>query len=98
MQTKEPHNEKINILIVGAGKAGELVAEDIAHNKETAFQIVGFIDDDHTKLGKNVKGFPVLGAIDDIKDIAPTNNIEELLITIPSERGKVIRRIIESTV
>lgn len=90
--------EKINILVVGAGKAGELIAEDISRNKESAFQIVGFADDDKSKHGTDVKGFKVLGDIDSLNGIVKEYGVEEIFIAIPSERGVAIRRIIENTV
>lgn len=40
----------------------------------------------------------MLGGIESIKEIVPKENVEELFIAIPSERGKTIRRIIEATI
>lgn len=89
---------KIEIVIVGAGKAGELLADDIANNKQSTFHIVGFVDDDPAKQGKGVRGFKVLGSVPDLKNIIVEFGIEELLIAIPSERGKAIRRVVEHTI
>lgn len=88
---------QVNILVVGAGKAGELVADDILKDKNSPFQIAGFVDDDTSKHGKKIKGIKVLGAVSDLRRIINKNDIHELLITIPSERGKAVRRIVEST-
>lgn len=90
-------NDKINILIVGAGKAGQLILEDMHDLSETPFQVVGFVDDDSAKYGASVNGVPVLGGIVNLRSIVESNEIEELFIAIPSERGSVIRRIIDET-
>ena len=87
----------INILIVGAGKAGELIAGDILANKESSFNVVGFVDDDQHKQGTTVQGLKVLGTVSDLPSVVKQNNVEELFIAIPSERGSAIRRIIENT-
>ncbi len=90
--------EKINILIVGAGKAGELIAGDIASNKESAFKIIGFVDDDPTKHGSMIEGARVLGAISQLSSLISEHQVEELFIAIPSERGLAIRKIVQSTI
>jgi FlaA1/EpsC-like NDP-sugar epimerase len=88
---------RVRIIIVGAGKAGELVAQDIKKDKASPFLVVGFVDDDKKKHGKAIGGAKVLGATKDLKKIINEENAQELFIAIPSERGSVIRQIVEST-
>ncbi len=95
MQTNSNH--KINIIIVGAGKAGELIAGDILKNKQSPFNIIGFVDDDKNKIDIKVAGVRVIGVIENLKKLIKENNIQELFIAIPSERGKIIRNIVEMT-
>jgi FlaA1/EpsC-like NDP-sugar epimerase len=90
-------DSKIRIIIVGAGKAGELILEDILKNQESSFEVVGFVDDDDIKRGSKINNHEVLGAIKDLREIIKKNNVHEVFIAIPSERGKVIRNIIDST-
>lgn len=90
-------DDKINILIVGAGKAGELIAENIRRNRDSPFNIVGFVDDDKKKQGNKVGGYPVLGLGTDLGPLCREHSIEEVFIAIPSERGKTIREILEHT-
>ncbi len=92
------HRDRIRILIIGAGKAGELIAEDISKRKDSGFQIIGFIDDDPAKLGKKISGFEVLGTMDDLEVTVVEHGVEELLIAIPSSRGEVVRKIIGLTI
>jgi FlaA1/EpsC-like NDP-sugar epimerase len=88
-------DSKINIIIVGAGKAGELIAKDINKSDETPFSIAGYVDDDPDKQGKIISGIQVRGTIEDLNKLIPDLNVQELFIAIPSERGKAIRRVIE---
>lgn len=90
-------DNKIRIIIVGAGKAGELVSKDIIDNKESSFEIVGFVDDSEKKQNTKVNGISVLGKVSELPILIKSNNVGELLIAIPSERGKKVRDIIELT-
>lgn len=90
-------NGKLRVMIVGAGKAGELIAKDIAKDEESAFEVVGFVDDDKEKQGANVAGIRVLGRLKDLKQLIVDHGVEEVFIAIPSERGKTVRNIIETT-
>lgn len=93
-----PQDSKIRILIVGAGKAGELIQQDIEADKESPFQIVGFVDDDPEKYDQKIADTRVLGSVADLHEVVEQNHVEEIFIAIPSERGKVIRHIIENTI
>ncbi|MGB3008843.1 MAG: nucleoside-diphosphate sugar epimerase/dehydratase [Candidatus Saccharimonadales bacterium] len=88
---------KIELLIVGAGKAGRLVAEDILNNDESLYNIVGFIDDDERKRNETLGPLKVLGSIDDIREVVTTHNIEEVLIAVPSGRGEIVRHVIDKS-
>jgi len=90
-------DNRIKVLIVGAGKAGKLIANDIKKNKNSGLYVVGFVDDDILKQKLIIKGSPVLGLVSELPKIVKKNKIEELIIAIPSERGKVIRSIVEKT-
>jgi FlaA1/EpsC-like NDP-sugar epimerase len=87
----------LRVLIVGAGKAGELLAKGIAKITENNIVVVGFVDDDKKKAGKKIAGKPVLGTLKDLRSVVEAHEIEELIIAIPSERGVLVRAIIDAT-
>jgi FlaA1/EpsC-like NDP-sugar epimerase len=89
-------NKEIKVIIVGAGQAGALIAEDIKKSS-SSFDVVGLVDDDPAKLGKKVSGVDVLGKVSDLRKLVKQLDVEEVFIAIPSERGQTIRRIIEGT-
>ena len=83
-----------NLLIVGAGDAAAMLVREIEQNDDASLvHIVGFVDDDTSKVGSLLAGFPVLGSIDDINKITRKSSIDEIIIAIPSAEGSVIRRI-----
>jgi exopolysaccharide biosynthesis polyprenyl glycosylphosphotransferase len=82
------HN--FNVVIAGAGKMGRFVLSQIRQNPWWGFKVVGFLDDYKDEPVDNV---PVLGKLTDLANIAKRHFIEELIITIPSERENVSRLI-----
>jgi FlaA1/EpsC-like NDP-sugar epimerase len=84
-----------NVLLIGAGEAGVIVAREIAKRPDLRLKPVGFIDDDPMKRGTSIGGLPVLGAIKDIKAIAERKRTRHALITIANATGPQVRRIAE---
>ncbi len=89
------HTDKIQVIIVGAGKAGELIVEDIKGQEGTGINVVGFVDDN--KVGQEVAGEKVLGTIEELPRLVKKHQVEELIIAIPSQRGRKVRNIVEKT-
>ncbi len=83
-----------NLFIVGAGFAGQMIAQDIARKKIFG-KVSAFLDDDKDLIGKKIDGIPVLGPIDDIAPIAAQNAMSEAIIAMPSAPGERIREIYE---
>ncbi len=94
---KKPKHEKIvKILIIGAGVGGKLVCEYLLENPHLNYHIIGFVDDDPLKIGKDIHKIPVLGSISNINNILSKTDADEILIAIPSLSGEEVRRIFES--
>jgi len=86
--------ETKRLLIIGAGNGGEQIYREIHNNDRLQYTVIGFLDDDLTKLGKKIHGIPVLGRINDIKRIAKKANADEALIAIPSATSEQMREIL----
>jgi FlaA1/EpsC-like NDP-sugar epimerase len=91
-------NNKIGVIVVGAGKAGELIANDIRNHDDSGLHVIGFVDDDPSKQGSDIDGVPILGLIADLPKLVKDKKVEELIIALPSERGKTIRNIVDCTI
>jgi exopolysaccharide biosynthesis polyprenyl glycosylphosphotransferase len=78
------HN--IRILIAGAGKIGKIVLEEVIKNPWLGFKVVGFLDDVKNGAIDNV---PIVGKLKDFPVIVKKLFIDELVITIPSEKQAV---------
>lgn len=83
-----------NVLIIGAGQAGEMLARDLIRNPENAYRPVAFVDDDKTKSGKDVHGIPVVGSTDTIVAAVQLHEIELILIAVTTASAAQMRRIV----
>ena len=86
--------ETKRLLIIGAGNGGEKIYREIHNNNRLQYTVIGFLDDDLTKVGRKIHGVPVLGKIKDIKKIAKKTNANEALIAIPSATSEQMREIL----
>ena len=83
-----------NVLIVGAGDAGEKTLRELKENIRLNYRAIGFVDDDPNKQGRGVHDVPVLGRLGDIPRIVLKEGVEEIIIAIPSATGKQMREIV----
>jgi FlaA1/EpsC-like NDP-sugar epimerase len=82
-------------LLVGAGRAGLLAAREIVGVGDVALEVKGFVDDDPTKQGSVIHGFPVLGRTEDLPRLVKEMGIAQVVITIARISRRDILRIID---
>jgi exopolysaccharide biosynthesis polyprenyl glycosylphosphotransferase len=82
------HN--INVLIVGAGKVGESVLDEIKQNPWLGLKVIGFLDDSRSGIAAGVS---ILGKLDNFQAISKKYFIDEVIVTIPSAREIVSKLI-----
>lgn len=71
---------KRNVLILGDGKAGKMLASQLMFENPIGLNIVGFIDDTKNIGEEIVSGKKVIGHFNLINKIIEQNNIDELII------------------
>ena len=86
----------IPTLIIGAGDAGEKTLREIMDNHQMNYQIKGFVDDKSEKKGLMIHGVPVLGRVEQLRDLVARHEIHEILIAAPSASGEEMRRIVSA--
>lgn len=82
------------ILLLGAGRAGAQITREIRHNPHLQWQIVGFLDDDTSKLKRQVEGVPVAGTVNQLVSWAQRLAVDTVLITMPSAPSDRIQQIV----
>lgn len=91
-EVKLVHQKKgQNIILIGAGKGGELFIREARKRFSQLYHIEGILDDDPTLWGKKLFGVKVYGPIKDISKLASSYTIHMVVIAIPSlEEEKLI--------
>ena len=93
MSPREDGQRRLRLLVVGAGEAGRTLVGEL-RDEGNDLVPVGFLDDDPRLQGTAILDLPVLGGIDDLVEAARESAADEILIAIPSARGKLIRRLV----
>lgn len=84
------------VLIVGAGRLGELVSWLIQRSTYSPlFGVIGFADDDPKKRTARIDGIKVLGSTRDIPELTEKYSIAIIIIAISNADSKNIERINE---
>lgn len=84
-----------NVLIVGAGDAGEQILRSMMPQSNKQYSPIGFADDDPMKRGVLIHGLKVLGKISDIPKIAKDFRVKQLIIALPAAGNKKTREAVE---
>ena len=82
-------------LVFGAGDAGEMIVREMLRSQRMDYEPLGFVDDDPAKRGQSIHGVLVLGGRADVPDLVQQLQIQEILIAMPSARGKTVRELVQ---
>ena len=85
------------VLVVGAGDAGQLTIREMQRNRQLGYTPIGLIDDDPRKKNLRIHGVRVLGTTEELAHILRDNRPDEVLIAIPSGSGEARQRIVTVT-
>ncbi|MEK6221944.1 MAG: sugar transferase, partial [Chloroflexota bacterium] len=81
--TKSPFLRRV--IIIGAGRAGSTLAEEIIKMDPKPFYLVGFVDDDVKKLRNKIAGVPVLGNSGNLIKIIKKVQATDLIFSISGD-------------
>ena len=84
----------INVMIIGAGAAGQIILKDLSRTEEANLKVCCFIDDNPNKWNRYIEGVPVVGGRDDILRYVNKMSIDRILFAIPSASGENKREIL----
>jgi FlaA1/EpsC-like NDP-sugar epimerase len=87
-----------NVLIYGAGSSGILTYGALTNHSKSDAKVIGYIDNDNKKVGKNINGVPVFGEAILTEDFMTKNNVSEIIFSIQNIDSKSLRNKVESLV
>lgn len=83
-----------NVLIVGAGRAGEKLVRDIYSTPALKLKVVGFLDDDRFKRNALIHNVKVFGGVELIPEMVKKLGVDKIFIAIPSASGDDVKKIV----
>jgi FlaA1/EpsC-like NDP-sugar epimerase len=82
------------VLIVGAGRSGEMLVRDLLRQSPPLHEPTAFVDDDRRKIGKEIHGVPVVGGCDALPEVVREEGIDLVLLAVPTASSAQMRRIV----
>lgn len=97
-KSRQRKNEEISkakrVLLIGAGKAGQMIIRDIKMSKALKDIVCCVIDDNANKWGRYVEGVPVIGGREDILSCVERFKIDKIVLAIPGATAENKRDIL----
>ncbi|EED99044.1 polysaccharide biosynthesis protein [Burkholderia multivorans] len=79
------------VIVLGAGNAGANLARELSRSR--TWRLVGLLDDDQTKHGREIYGYKVLGSVSELAHWAEAMKCEDVIIAMPSVSAQAQRRV-----
>jgi sugar transferase (PEP-CTERM system associated) len=76
------------ILVVGTGEAARKVTRQILDQKDFAYRVIGFIDDDPRRIGERIVNPGVIGTPADIPRLVADHQVDRIIVGLADRRGK----------
>lgn len=93
-QNKKSKKTEKRVLIIGAGDAASIIIREIKRHNDLNYNVVGLVDDNSSKWGKQINGIKVLGGRGEIIQVCLDKKVEEIIWAIPSADSYTKREII----
>lgn len=93
-KTRSDAKAQSNVMIIGAGSAGQMIIRDIHTAKELDDRAVCVIDDDPNYWGRTIEGVRVVGGRDDILTAVKKYEVQKIYFAIPTATAEQKRDIL----
>jgi FlaA1/EpsC-like NDP-sugar epimerase len=84
------------VLIVGAGEGGQLIAREMQRTPRLRQTPIGFVDDDPRKRGMRINGLKVLGDTRQMDRLLDDAEPDQVIIAIPSAPGVLREQVVRA--
>jgi len=82
-------------LIVGAGRAGEMLVRDLLRGAQIGYRPVAFVDDNPRRIGQEIHGVPVVADCSALPEIAERWEVDIVFIAVTEATAPRMRRLVE---
>jgi len=86
---------KRRVLVLGAGRTGELVVKALKKESNFGYEVKGFLDDDPAKVGSSIQGVKVHRGVDSAEKYLRRCGITDLVIAMPGAGKQRLQGLID---
>ena len=84
------------VLVIGSGDAADRLLRELAHSHD--WSVVGLVADDPARVGHELRGVKILGAIDDLPALAKQFSVRKAIVAMPDATAALRRQAMEAAV
>jgi sugar transferase (PEP-CTERM system associated) len=77
------------VLFVGTGETARKVARQILDQHEFAYRVIGFIDDDASRIGERIVNPAIVGTPADMERLIAQHHVDRIVVGLSDRRGKL---------
>jgi UDP-GlcNAc:undecaprenyl-phosphate GlcNAc-1-phosphate transferase len=81
------------LMIYGAGEGGSVAVRELLGNPDHDYRMLGFVDDDETKRGSRIHGYPVLSDYDGLVALIEGGAVDRVIISTHRIPVKLVREL-----
>ena len=78
------------VVVVGAGRGGAMLVRELERSPD--WRVVGLVDDDASKWGRELSGNPVVGGIESLPEVLASEKASHVILAMPSAAVDACRR------
>ena len=78
------------VVIVGAGRGGAMLVRELERSAD--WRVVGLVDDDRSKWGRELSGHEVLGGLESLPEVLASEKASHVILAMPSAAADACRR------
>ena len=82
IKERRNENKRIRVAVLGAGRLGAVLADELLSNDSAAYVPVCFIDQDEEKVGREIMGLPIYAEGEDTLDDLKEMGVQEIVFAI----------------
>jgi sugar transferase (PEP-CTERM system associated) len=77
------------VLFVGTGQTSRVVARQLLDQHDFAYRVIGFIDDDASRIGERIVNPAIVGTPADMEQLIARHQIDRIVVGLSDRRGKL---------
>lgn len=95
-------HKRRNVLIYGAGQSGIITLNTLSQDQKSDVNIVGFIDDNSSKVGKSLAGIKIYSSEEALNGMIDKKEITEIILSIqninPQRKAEIVNKCLSRDV